>query len=259
MSRIYEPDLYDILTPNSIGGDMEWYRHKAVESGGPVLELGGGTGRVAIPIAHAGVTIYVLDSDAGMLEALDRKIAALPAEAQQRIIPVAGDMRSFALDRQFALITAPFRAFLHNLTTEDQLACLRTVHKHLRPGGRIAFNVFHPSLEYMAQNTGALAGVWRVTASHPLPDGGQLLRSESNRYDTVRQRVFSLHRYERYGADGNLERTFLQRLELAYLYPADIRRLLTDSGFDRIEIAGGFDGRPLMNDRDELAVEAVRV
>ncbi|MBW8713162.1 MAG: class I SAM-dependent methyltransferase [Acidobacteria bacterium] len=70
-------------------------------------------------------------------------------------------MRTFQLAERFALIIAPFRAFLHNVTESDQLACLRRVHEHLRPGGRFAFNVFHPSLEFMSQHAGALAGVWR--------------------------------------------------------------------------------------------------
>ena len=258
MERVYEPEFYDLLTKESLNGDAEWYRRKAKECGGPVLELGCGTGRIAIPMAQDGAVVYALDADAEMLAALQRKAATLPEEVQKRIVTVIGDMRSFVLEERFALIISPFRAFLHNLTTEDQLACLHKVHQHLRPGGRVAFNVFHPSLEFMAQCAGALAGVWRCTGNFSLNDGGLALRSESNRYDTVRQRVVSLQRYELYGADGNLKRTFLQRLELAYLYPADLRRLLTESGFDQIEIAGGFDGRPLMNDQDELVIEAVR-
>jgi hypothetical protein len=86
-----------------------------------------------------------------------------------------------------------------------------------------------------------------------------VVRSEANRYDTVQQRVFSQHRYEQYDAGGNLTRTFLHRLELAYLYPADIRRLLEQSGFEEIQIAGGFTGQPFANDTDELVVEAKRI
>jgi hypothetical protein len=68
--------------------------------------------------------------------------------------------------------------------------------------------------------------------------------------------VSSQHRYEEYGPDGNLKRTFLHRLELSYLYPADIRRLLEKAGFRSIQIWGGFDGRPFEKDTDELVVEA---
>jgi SAM-dependent methyltransferase len=259
MSATYEPELYDYVIPKSLHGDAEWYRRKAMESGGPVLELGAGTGRITIPIAEDGSSIYALDSDEGMRKALQLKVDILPEDLRKRIVLVDGDMRSFRLNQKFGLVIAPFRAFLHNLTPEDQKACLQSVYDHLRPGGRFAFNVFHPSLQYMSNHAGALAGVWRWTGEYKLEDGSLLIRSEANYFDTVRQRVRSLHRYEQYGVDGYLKRVFLNRLELAYLYPADIRRLLEEIGFSKIEIAGGFDGRPFENDTDELVIEAERV
>jgi SAM-dependent methyltransferase len=252
----YEPELYDVVTPASFRGDAEWYRRKAKESGGPVLELGAGTGRITLGIAEDGIRIHALDADAAMLDALRRKVAAQSREVQERVAPIEADMRGFQSPERFALIIAPFRAFLHNVTESDQLACLRRVREHLRPRGRFAFNVFHPSLEYMAQHAGALAGVWRWRGTFERGDGRSIVRSEANQYDTVRQRVHSQHRYEEYGADGTLLRTVLHRLELAYLYPADIRRLLAQAGFTSVQIDGGFEGQPFEKDTDELVIEA---
>jgi hypothetical protein len=130
------------------------------------------------------------------------------------------------------------------------------VREHLRPGGCFAFNIFHPSLGIMAQNTGPMAGVWRWTQTYDRPSGGCVVRSEANYYDTVGQRVFSQHRYDEYAPGGSLTRAFLHRLELAYLYPSDVRRLLAASGFQRVHIAGGFDGREPQRDTDELVIEA---
>lgn len=256
MGASYEPDLYDVVTPESFRGDREWYCRKAKQGGGPVLELGAGTGRITLAIARDGIRIHALEVDAAMLDALRRKVAAQSREVQERVAVIDGDMRTFQLTERFALIIAPFRAFLHNVTEADQLACLRRVREHLRPGGRFAFNVFHPSLEYMAQHAGALAGVWRWAGTFPKADGGCIVRSEANRYDTVRQCVHSQHRYEELGSDGALVRTFLHRLELAYLYPADIRRLLDQGGFQSVQIDGGFDGQPFAKDTDELVIEA---
>jgi ubiquinone/menaquinone biosynthesis C-methylase UbiE len=251
-----EPELYDVVTPETFRGDRDWYRRKAKECGGPVLELGAGTGRITLGIAKDGVRIYALDADAAMLEALRRKVADQPREVQERVTVIDGDMRVFQLAERVALIIAPFRAFLHNVTEPDQLACLGRVREHLRPGGRFAFNVFHPSLEYMAQHASALAGVWRWAGTFPRAGGGCIVRSDVNRYDTVRQCVYSQHRYEEYGSDGTLRRTFLHRLELAYLYPPDIRRLLEQAGFKSVQIDGGFDARPFEKDTDELVIEA---
>jgi SAM-dependent methyltransferase len=257
MDATYEPELYDLVTPASFGGDLEWYCRRANDSGGPVLELGAGTGRIALQLAADGIPVHALESNAAMLDALRRKIDGSPDDVRRRIVPVEADMRSFQLETTFALVIAPFRAILHNLTEDDQLACFKRVHGHLRPGGRFLFNVFHPSLEYMARNAGALTGVWRWAGTYRRPDRSMVVRSEANQYDTVRRRVHSLHRYEDYGTDGVLRRTVLHRLELAYLYAADIERLLTRAGFASIDIRGGFDGRPFGRDTDELVVDAV--
>ena len=179
-----------------------------------------------------------------------------PADVQARTTIVSGDMRTFDLAERFALIICPFRAFLHNITEADRLACLARVRQHLRPAGQFAFNVFHPSLGYMAQHAGALAGVWRWGGTYPLPSGGWVVQSEANRYDTVAQVVHSLHRYDVFGASGTLERTSMLRLELAYLYPSDLRRLLESAGFTDVTISGGFDGQAFTQEGQELVVEA---
>jgi SAM-dependent methyltransferase len=253
---VYQPELYDLVAPASFRGDAEWYRAKARECGGPVLELGAGTGRITLGIAQDGVAVHALDADRAMLDRLQQKLAGQPPEVRERVTVTAGDMRAFSLGERFALIIAPFRAFLHNITEDDQLACLARVREHLRPGGGFAFNVFHPSLEFMAHHAGAFEGVWRWVGTFPRDNGGFVVRSEANRYDTVRQRVESHHRYEEYGPDATLTRTSLQRLQLAYLYSTDLRRLLTQAGFQSIQIAGGFDGRPFEKDTDELVIEA---
>jgi SAM-dependent methyltransferase len=81
----YRPELYDLVTPASFRGDAEWYSHKAVICGGPVLELGAGTGRITLPIARAGVQVYALDADPAMLDRLRHKLADEPAEVRERV------------------------------------------------------------------------------------------------------------------------------------------------------------------------------
>ena len=252
----YDADVYEVMHPGSLQGDIEWYRQKAVASGGPVLELGAGTGRITIPVAEAGIRVTALDLEEGMLAKLRQKIAALPEEARGRVTALQGDMRTCALDAVFALVIVPFRAFLHNLTFEDQLATLSRAHDHLRPKGELALNVFHPSLEYMAAFAGQQAGKWRWAGTRGLPDGGFVVFSESSRYNTGRQRARSMIRTEQFRADGSLSSTHMMRLELAYLYPGDIRLLLERSGFELIGISGDFTGRPFERDGDELVVEA---
>jgi SAM-dependent methyltransferase len=248
--------VYDIMHPGSLQGDVEWYSRKATASGGPVLELGAGTGRIAIPVAEAGVRVTAVDSDEQMLARLREKAAALADDVRSRLSIYRGDMRTFAIDECFAFVMIPFRAFLHNLTHEDQLASLRCAHQHLRVDGELALNVFHPSLEYMAAHAGAQKGVWRWIGTRKLADGAFVVYSDSSRYDTVRQQVRSMIRTEEFGSDGSLTRTDMMDLELAYLYPSDISRLLDEAGFELIRISGDFHGRPFERDGDELVIEA---
>ncbi len=113
---MYHPELYDIVTPASFRGDTEWYVAKARDAGGPILELGAGTGRITLQIAQAGCRIHALDADPSMLDRLQQKLTSLPPDVRDRVSITVGDMRSFALAERFALVIAPFRAFLHNLT-----------------------------------------------------------------------------------------------------------------------------------------------
>jgi SAM-dependent methyltransferase len=253
---VYQPDIYDLILPGTFAGDVDFYRKQARLSGGPVLELGAGTGRITIPMARDGIEVHALDLDAAMLGRLRAKLGAEPPDVRERVTIVAGDMRTFAVDTRFAQVFAPFRAFLHNVTADDRRACLARVKEHLEPRGRFVFNVFHPSLTFMAQHAGSLEGIWRWGGTFARPDGGFVVRSEANRYDTVRQVVHSHHRYEEYGPEGVLTRTSLHRLELAYVYPADLLHLLQHAGFHDVDIAGGFDGRPFTRDTDELVVIA---
>lgn len=254
----YDPALYDLAMSTCPRDDVAWYRNKARDVGGPIVELGAGSGRITIPLAADGFSVHAVESDPRMLKRLREKLDAQPAEVSARVIAVDGDMRSLRLDRRFPLAIIPFRAFLENQTPEDQRACLRCVYDHLEPGGTLAFDVFHPSLEYMAQHTGVLRGVVRWSASYPLPDGDEIVRWESIQYDSVRQLAHTQHRYEHYTATGSLVSTQLHQITMAYLYPSDIRLLLEQTGFERIRIAGAFSGRPVEADGDELVIEAVR-
>jgi ubiquinone/menaquinone biosynthesis C-methylase UbiE len=120
--------------------------NEAAAAGQSVLDLACGTGRVALPIAEAGVRVTGIDASPAMLEVARQKRAGADNPTW-----IEGDMTSFELDQRFGLVIIPFRSFLHLLTVEDQKACLQTIHRHLLPGGRLALNFFNPDLVMMAR------------------------------------------------------------------------------------------------------------
>ena len=135
------PTLYD-ETVRGVPGDVEFYRDLAVASHGPVVELGVGTGRIAIPTTAAGIEVIGIDLAPEMLDVA--RVRATAAGVTSTLRLVEGDMRTFTVEAPVPLVTIPFRSFLHNLEDADQAATLRACHRALLPGGRLALNVFNP-------------------------------------------------------------------------------------------------------------------
>ena len=139
-------------------------------------------------------------------------------------------MRRFALTRPAALITIPFCAFLHNLTTDDQLATLASCRAALRPGGRLALNVFNPDLAMIADWM-KLPPEDRERPSSMVADA-----SESRDYDPSQQRVDSVARMR--GPEGECRIAFRMR----WVYRFEMQHLLERNGFEVEALHGDFEG-----------------
>lgn len=126
---------------------VPFYVARAVESGGPVLELGCGTGRVSLAMAEAGLPVTGMEPAAPMLAIARAKRASAAPAVQNRLEFVAGNMTDFDLGRIFPLIIVPFQVFQELLTVCDQRAALRCIRAHLPPGGRLVFDLADPRLE----------------------------------------------------------------------------------------------------------------
>lgn len=146
IARIYDP--WSV----SVTEDISFYVDEAVASGGPVVELGVGTGRIAIPTAAAGIHVIGVDSSQGMLDvcAEQGREAGVDALLDLRL----GDIRRPPVDERVPLVTCPFRAFLHLSSDEDRRTALAAAHALLRPDGRLVFDVFAPSNEDIEETDG---------------------------------------------------------------------------------------------------------
>jgi SAM-dependent methyltransferase len=112
--------------------DLPLWRALATEAGGPVLDVGAGTGRVTLELAAAGLEVVALDVDAPLLEALEHRAARLPVET------VVGDARELALGRRFALVLVPMQTLQLLGGRRGRAAFLRRAREHLAPGGLLA-------------------------------------------------------------------------------------------------------------------------
>jgi SAM-dependent methyltransferase len=144
IARLYDPWSASVVE------DVDFYVGEGVRSGGPVLELGVGTGRIAVPIAAAGVRIVGVDSSEGMLAVAGEQARRAGVELDLRF----GDLREPPVDEEFALALIPFRTLLHMQTDADRRAALQAVRASLREGGRFVFDVFTPAADDIAETHG---------------------------------------------------------------------------------------------------------
>ena len=186
-------DLFVGTELSPLRGDVEFYLSCAGRYGGPVLELGVGTGRVAWPLAAAGHEVVGLDLSAAMLAIAHGKAAAHPAPVRDRLVLRQGDMAEFDLARRFRLALVPARAFHHLLTPQAQRTALGCIRRHLEPGGHLVIDVFDPKLEYCLPG-GPVPPLREVRD----PASGHLIRrrTTARKLDPLRQLITETVRFE---------------------------------------------------------------
>ena len=142
-------ELYDPWSASVIE-DVAFYLEEARRSGGPVVELGVGTGRIAVPIAADGIRVIGVDSSRGMLDVCARRAALAGVELDLRV----GDLREPPVAERVPLVICPFRSLLHMHTDEDRRRVFAAARDLLVPGGRFVFDVFTPAADDIEKTQG---------------------------------------------------------------------------------------------------------
>jgi SAM-dependent methyltransferase len=124
--------LWHDLECGGYGEDLPLWRALAGEAGGAVLDVGAGTGRVALDLAAGDVAVVALDADTRLLQALEHRAAGLPVET------IVADAREFTLGRRFSLVLVPMQTLQLLGGPGGRAAFLRCALKHLEPGGLMA-------------------------------------------------------------------------------------------------------------------------
>lgn len=242
-------DLYDWA--HTLKEDIPFWVREAKASGGPVLELGCGTGRVTVPVAQAGVPITGVDNSSAMLSRARAKARKLGL-AKEALEFRRGDMRDFRLGRKFPLVIIPFRSFQLLLSVADQRQALENIKRHLTPEGRLIIDLFVPDQERLIRESSE--PVFR----REIVDGatGRRLRlSEQNRHDPFGQIIYARTILEEVDAEGSRTNRWDVAYQLRYLYRFEVQHLLEAAGYRLLELYGGFNGRPF----DETSSEMIWV
>jgi SAM-dependent methyltransferase len=228
--------VYDMIYGN-YRDDVAFYIGEAKKAKGKILEVACGTGRIYLELLREGCDAVGIDISEEMISALKAKAAGTELKPRVHI----ADMRSFRLDEKFNLIIVPFRSFLYNLTTEDQLKTLRNFREHLAPGGRLVLNFFYPDIERM-MSFGKESEDLAV-----MENGRYLLREKSFFVDEVNQTIETVAALFK---DNEL--FWKGSYRLAFIYKREFELLLKLAGFGKSSVYGGFDMRPLSSYKQEM-------
>jgi SAM-dependent methyltransferase len=208
-------ELYDPWS-RSVIEDVAFYVDEARRATPPVVELGVGTGRVAVPIAAEGISVIGVDSSPGMLEVCAER--ARLAGVSELLDLRLGDLRDPPVEGPAELVICPFRSFLHLEEDDQRRAALDAIRRLLAPGGRLAFDVFAPAQDDIEQTHGRWLEREPGIFERALWDEGS------------RRLVLSVR-----GAEAETT------MSLAWLAPEEWRSLLLDAGFEIEAHYGWFD------------------
>ena len=233
--------------------DIDFYENLARAVDGPLLELGAGSGRVAIPLAQAGYEVVGIDTSASMLAAGRRTLARTRLPRKGKVELLEGDMTSFDLGRKFGLVFVAANTFQHLLTMRDQAACLRCAAAHLAPGGVFSMSVRSPAsvswdeagapapllLDWTRRDEETGDVVMKYVAAHPEPA------------TMTRQLTYV---YDRVSADGSVHRSVFVT-ELKHSTEAELTLLLQQAGLRVTHVYGDYDLSPV-GQGDQLIIVA---
>jgi SAM-dependent methyltransferase len=234
-ARIALPSPYDAIAElydpwsRSVTEDIPFYVAEARKAGGTVVELGVGTGRIAIPTAAAGVPVIGVDSSAGMLEVCRRQAEA--TGVSDLLDLRVGDIADPPVTERVALVTCPFRSYLHLADTAARLVALRAARQLLTPGGRLIFDVFSPRRDDIDETHG------RWIEREP----GIFERADWD--SEARTLTLSVR-----GPGGE------STMKLAWISADEWQEALAEAGFDVQRVYGWFDYRPYRRQEDMVFV-----
>ena len=230
--------LYDLMfpQPSGLGSKARFYLDLAATTGGPVLELGCGTGSMLVPIAERGITCQGIDLSSAMLARAHAKFEARGVTAGLHV----GDMTDFDLDERFGLVFVASNSLTHLHAADDVVSCFRAVRRHLTPGGRFAFDVFNPSVQVLA----GADGLRRERRRFDDPERGEIRVDVEERYDAAAQ----VTRGVWYFSTESEPDFVVSSVEVRSFFPQELVLLLEAGGLRLVERFGDVERVPFTGD-----------
>jgi len=217
--------------------DFEFYREAAEDSGGPILIIGAGTGRIALNLAQAGFEVDGIEQENAMLERAGQHRAAAGKDVQQRVRFLRGDALTVDLERQYRLVAIPYNTLMHFHSLEAHLGLLRRCHEWLAPGGVLAIDLPNAADAFASQDTGAVV----LERTFLDQETGHLVMQQSvSELDRTQQLMHVTWIYDEVTADHMVKRMVAPVINRFFFF-SEMRLLLEKAGFESIEVYGDLD------------------
>ena len=244
-------EYYDLIH-DGLPGDQEFYLAQALRLGGEILELGVGSGRLALPMASLGLHVTGVDDSPAMLDACRNKIRQMK-KYRSRITLVQSDIARLNLGKTFSCVTMPYRTFMHFLSQEEQRNCFQTVKRHLSEEGEFVFDTWNPSPKIIQALSKRSAQKHRLEGVYALPGSRRkLVHYCRTTCDIAQQRLTEEHVFHECNAHGTvLRETILPLVRRWIIYDA-LEKMVRTCGFEVLGVFGDFDGNALSADSVEM-------
>jgi SAM-dependent methyltransferase len=242
-ARYYDADY------GAVEDDLIFYRELAQRTGGPVLEVMCGSGRLLLPLARAGLRLAGVDISAAMLDLARERLAA--ANLSERVQLLEADIRQRAPRGPFGLAIIAINSFMHLADPDDQLAALKHIHAALRPGGLLAIDLFNPDPHALTEQRGALV----LDKYFTLDDGTRVQKFVAQHVDMAAQLSHVTFIYDEIDAAGRVSRGTLS-FTMRWLYRYELEHLLERAGFALDGVYGSYELDDYSSESELLLVVA---
>jgi SAM-dependent methyltransferase len=222
--------------------DNEYFQNEIQKTGGKILEIGVGTGRLFMNALNKGADIYGLDISDSMIEVLCNKLQKDKHYriSQQNII-------DFSFDFKFDLVLAPFRVIMHLLDKDEQIKAINSVYDHLESNGRFIFDTFVPDLNQLIKGLDK-----KLDFEGEYAPGQKIRRFASTSPDLINQTI-QVNFHMEWEENNELQHDDWI-LPLRFFFRYELEHLLERTKFEKYKIYGDYNESELNKDSKEFVI-----
>jgi len=247
---------YDLIH-SSLTKDVSFVMRLAHTFGGPVLELGCGTGRVALPLVRAGFNITGIDNSLPMLNRARSLLALEPEEVQARVELIEADMTAFELPghtEAFRLAVVSHNTWMH-LPKRAMSSALQRIGRYLGPGSRLFLDLMNPFVIAMASDSDSLT---RERQFIDPKTGDHVFQYSLHKHDAANQVLHVTWVVETQLADGAPGERISAEMDYHYLFPHQAELMLNRAGYRLLRLSGNYEDEAFTETSERLLVLAGR-